>query len=383
MRFDFRKYLNLLSFTFCLLFILTLPFPLQFIQHPAFLFETFFSTIEQNLCVLLGFSFHFQGHFYSDSIDLLVHVCFIFLLALIVSITLFKWSLFQTEKIKQLSLLIPAYILAFFMIKYGFDKVFKLQFYYPEPNILYTELGRLDLDILYWSTIGKSYSYSVFMGLMEIIPGILLLYSKTRKLGAFICFGLLLHVLMINISYNIEVKFLSSFLLLLSVLILAHYWKAIFAFFIRNEAYLPEQEMTIIKHLKLKRLIKFTLVFYIFFESTFLAFSTGNFNGDSYSKNKFHGTYQIDNQSNELNKLIQQKDQIKRLFIHSKNYLIFETENEKMIDFPIQSLGDAYFFEFQKQHIGVHFEQEKSPVKFQIHFYTTNDTLQIQATRLD
>ena len=104
-------------------------------------------------------------------------------------------------------------MLAFFLLRYGFDKLFKHQFYLPEPNTLYTPVGLLSKDILFWTSMGTSHSYNVFMGLIEIIPAFLLFFKRTRMLGGLISFAVLLNVLMINIGFDITVKILSSFLL--------------------------------------------------------------------------------------------------------------------------------------------------------------------------
>ena len=109
-----------------------------------------------------------------------------------------------------------AFYLSLQLFRYGWDKVFKHQFYLPEPNTLFTPLGYLDKDILYWSTMGSSYSFTVFGGIMELIPAVLLLFRPTRIIGAAITFGVFLQVLMINIGFDITVKCLSGFLLLLS-----------------------------------------------------------------------------------------------------------------------------------------------------------------------
>jgi hypothetical protein len=93
------------------------------------------------------------------------------------------------------------YYLALILFIYGFSKVFKAQFYLPEPNLLFTTLGNLDKDILFWSTIGSSRSYSIFLGIIEIIPAMLLLFRKTSFIGSLIATGVLLHVVAINLLF--------------------------------------------------------------------------------------------------------------------------------------------------------------------------------------
>ncbi|RYD88544.1 MAG: hypothetical protein EOP54_27080, partial [Sphingobacteriales bacterium] len=78
---------------------------------------------------------------------------------------------------------IVLYFLAYVFLKYGFDKVFGLQFYTPAPNILYTPFGNLDKDILFWSTMGTSPAYSIFTGMVEVVAALLLLSRRTRTVG--------------------------------------------------------------------------------------------------------------------------------------------------------------------------------------------------------
>ncbi|MES2589174.1 MAG: hypothetical protein V4622_09345 [Bacteroidota bacterium] len=363
---SFKNFSRIFALLFILLFTFTLPFPLQFIEHPAFLFEQGFISFEKVICEFFGLNFDFQGHFYSDSPDLLVHTFFLIFFSLLGAFFLSKY--FKNRKIETLLITSSSYILAFFLIKYGFDKLFKLQFYAPEPNILFTPFGKLDKDILYWSTIGKSYSYNVFLGLLEIIPGILLFHHKTRKLGAFIAFGVLINVLMINISYQIEVKILSSFLVFLSLCILSSYWKEFFAFFIQNKTVPIREREELDLPIKLKPLLKFTLIFYIFFESIFLAFTTENFNDDLDKRPKFHGTYEIQSSAQEISDLFHLKQKVKRFFIHRQGYFILQTENDDFFDYKEQSFEKFNFITLDKpENIKIEFIKQKNnyQVKFE------------------
>ena len=50
---------------------------------------------------------------------------------------------------------------------YGVQKLLMQQFFTPEANTLYTPLGRLDKDILFWTTMGLSRGYNIFLGVVE------------------------------------------------------------------------------------------------------------------------------------------------------------------------------------------------------------------------
>ncbi len=115
------------------------------------------------------------------------------------------------------------YILAYFLLRYGLDKIIGEQFYFPAPNTLHTELGNLSKDLLYWSTMGASKNYNYFMALIEILGGLLLLWKSTRFLGTLMAFGIMLNVFATNIGFDISVKFLSGSLLITSTVLLMHY----------------------------------------------------------------------------------------------------------------------------------------------------------------
>jgi hypothetical protein len=331
---------------FIVLFVFTVPFPLQSVWNPVYYFEKYIIDFEFFFVRFFVYDYPFQKHFYSDSPDLFVHLYFLIIIS--ISVALIFYKKLHQKKIGQFLPIISSYLLAFFLIKYGFDKVFKLQFYYPEPNILHTEFGKLDKDILFWSTMGKSYSYNVFMGLIEIIPGIFLFFRKTRKLGALIAFGVLLNVLVLNFSYGIDVKILSSFLLFLSLIILNYYRKELISFFLKSDHSVTKKtESFEFKH---KSYVKFALIFFIFFESTFLAISSSNINDDNAPRPKFHGSYQLISDSKLTHELLgitkNARSEIKftKLFFHRKNNLIFKDLNGLFYSYKLRSFSENSYY---------------------------------------
>lgn len=106
------------------------------------------------------------------------------------------------------------------LLKYGIDKIFRTQFPEPESNILFTRFVNLDKDILFWSTIGTSKMYNIITGSIEIFSGIFLLFKRSQFLGlliAIVCFS---QILIINISFDISVKFFSVILILMNVFLI-------------------------------------------------------------------------------------------------------------------------------------------------------------------
>jgi len=210
-----------------------------------------------------------------------------------------------------------AYYLALILLMYGFNKIFKYQFPFPEPNILFTPVGQLDQDILFWSTMGTSHSYSVFSGIMEVVPAFLLLFRKTRILGAFIAFFVLLHVFMINVAFGISVKLFSGFLLLLALYLIIPHLKRVLLFFIGNESAGINFDHS--NKIKFYFLIKSVIIGLFLIEAMGPAFSVGYFNGDHQPKPPYHGAYT----------LRENGQGIARVFFHKNNYFI--TQNEKSV----------------------------------------------------
>lgn len=223
---------------------------------------------------------------------------------------------------------ISAYYLALGLFMYGFNKLFNYQFYFPEPNTLYTPLGYLSPDILYWSTMGTSYSYSVFAGLIELIPALLILFKRTRLLGALIAALVLVNVLMLNISFGITVLIQTCFFLLLTCILIYPHFNRLVAFFIKNQTAIPQHRKTEAPFTFYKRYLPITktiVIGLILLESLYPYLKTGYFNGKNIPKPKMFGAYAVSNNPQK----------IKHLFFHSKGYLILQSDEDKFYDYEL------------------------------------------------
>lgn len=160
-----------LFFVFCIVFI---PFVQESVQLPVtkFIFEApvrfLGSLFFDKPLVLVDFS--------SDTRSLSLLLFILFCFAVIVAFAIKKPS----QKLFWVLQTVKVYFLSFVLFKYGFEKIFIKQFYQPESNILYTPLGNLDKDILYWSVMGLAPVYSFILGLTEVTAALLLLFVRTR-----------------------------------------------------------------------------------------------------------------------------------------------------------------------------------------------------------
>ncbi len=333
------NFLHSCAYIFSLLFALFVPFPYHLFpfqeQVNTFLFTKPLITVSPYL-----FHTRYSSNIISsDSTLMYTLVIVLFIIAFVVTPFLLRLSETKKQKLYTLIRTVLFYFLAMQLLKYGFDKVFKTQFYLPEPNTLYTPMGMLDKDILYWSTMGASHSYNVFTGCLEIIVGLLLLFRRTRVLGLIFAIGIMLHVCILNFSFDISVKLFSLFLLFVSILLLSPDIKNIFDFFIRkkNSDFKDEENQGLFARSKsVRNGIKFFVVGFIFIEALYPAVTSGNFNDDTTERPLLHGVYEV--KSILMKDTIVSPDDfpIKKFFIHRNNYIIFQNQQDEMRDYKLE-----------------------------------------------
>lgn len=262
--------------------------------------------------------------FSSDSFSLYILMLILAIITIIISIFIKKRQNF----INFTNKIIPYYI-AIILLKYGADKLFKGQFYQPEPNILFTKFGNLDQDILYWSVMGTSRTYSLILGLIEICIAVLLMFRKTQILGLVLAIFTFANIIIINFSFDISVKLFSITLLLMCIFALGNFWKIFYNFIINGQSsqlqssdfYLNRKFQNIILPLKI-------LIFGLVFLQIFLPFYLSkNWNDDQAERPFLHGAYQVFSQNSI------KKTNIKYVFFHRNQYLIFMNNDDQTLDF--------------------------------------------------
>lgn len=128
------------------------------------------------------------------------------------------------------------YYLGLNLIFYGLIKFFQGQF----PP---TALWRLEENFgdatpmgLLWTFIGHSHFYGFFAGMTEVIAGFMVLYHRTKIVGAILAFMVMLNVVMMNFCFDVPVKLFSTQLLVISLLLLAPNLQRLYNFFILNKS---------------------------------------------------------------------------------------------------------------------------------------------------
>lgn len=325
--------------------VLALFFILAFIFIPLTFYGKDFQFLLTNFLFKKGVLFIQQSFFKnaisnidfsSDTIGLNI------LLVLLLLISIFIIIILKLLKAKDLKLiafsrLISAYYIAFIFLKYGFDKIFKKQFYLPEPNILYSQFGDLSKDILYWSTIGTSHLYCLITGIVEVLTALLIVNRKTRVLGLILSAGLIFNIILINFSFDISVKTFSIFLLLAIIFSSYPYYKSLYQFFVlQNKAQLIEKTDLLNFKNPTKKIVKGLVMFGSLALVLYPFIAERNFNDDHAQRPLLHGAYEIKEFS--VNDTLTNKTYFpfNRLFFHRNSYIILQQEDRRMVD---------YFFE--------------------------------------
>ena len=381
-----RKYFKYAAFVFGFLGIIFIPFPLNFLPGREKLAEIIFNG---PISLLSRFLF---GHrpmileISSDSATLYLLVFFLFILSLIISgVSLYKVvaARFMENAFPYLQTFFT-YFLAIIMLKYGLDKIFKTQFYLPEPNILYTPIGNVSKDLLFWSTMGSSYGYNLFIGLAELIPAVFLFFRPTRRTGLILAFLVLIHITAINFCFDISVKVFSVFLLAIATLLLVPVFKPLFQFLSGKKDVNLQIVPVLVDPGGKKWIIKGLTLALILGEGLFPYLGTGNFNDDDFPRPFLHGGYEvtrIDNLSTTSN---EELPSLKRFFIHRSGYIVFQDANDEMQDFHLDiDKTDSEFIltDYELKTIRLKFEFRDNILK--LHYFGRNSEFLLTGRELD
>jgi len=128
------------------------------------------------------------------------------------------------------------------LISYGLSKVIQLQFSEPGFRRLLQPYGESSPMGLAWTFLGFSEGYNMFMGIAEVLAG-LLLFRRTLTFGAIITLMTAMNVMAVNYFFDVPVKILSTHLVLMSLFLLSRDIKKVMQFLVTNK---PVQKLTII-----------------------------------------------------------------------------------------------------------------------------------------
>ncbi|GAB3997969.1 hypothetical protein GCM10028807_44380 [Spirosoma daeguense] len=228
-----------------------------------------------------------------------VYVLCIFTLAVVVTVV---WSLLDRQRANYNTalywlLVLLRYYLAITMFLYGFAKIFKTQFPFPNLNRLMQPYGQSSPMGLAWTFMGYSTGYNWFTGLGEIIGGGLLLFRRTTMLGCLVLIGVIGNIVAMNFFFDIPVKLFSSHLLLITFFVLAPDAGRLIDLFVLNRP-VPNRNLNPFFSEKPQRIgriiIKSVLITYILWWNIRDSLNTMKTYGDAAPKPPMYGVYGVD-----------------------------------------------------------------------------------------
>lgn len=329
----FNTLLRYAGILFVLLFIISFPFGSSFLvpdpgHYAGPVFRRLVAFAGRHW---FGLPASYAGKIASDSVGMYIDLLIVTVLALLLSMPL-AWYISRRkiapDRLYRAFRIVISYYLALQLLRYGWNKVFKSQFYLPEPNTLFTTVGDTPRDLLYWSTMGLSRSYSLFMGLIEVIPALLLFFRKTRSIGAFILSAVLLQVVIVNFSFDISVKVYSCFLLGLALVIAMPVYQLLFRFFIRGQRIFSQQKVVETTHRRRlwATILQAGVICWFLLDSLWPYLRSGNYNDDFAARPPLHGAWQVDRFSRNGDTLRSRNAAWDKAFVHRRGYFIIQQQ---------------------------------------------------------
>lgn len=92
--------------------------------------------------------------------------------------------------------------LAFYMTDYGIAKITGGQFGVSDPKLLNTPFKDVDTFHLAWRLFAQSKTFSICVGLSQIVGSILIVIPRTRLIGALVLLPILANVFLIDVCFT-------------------------------------------------------------------------------------------------------------------------------------------------------------------------------------
>jgi hypothetical protein len=115
------------------------------------------------------------------------------------------------------------------LLSYGFSKAFPLQMPAPQLTRLLEPYGNFSPMGVLWYSVGASFPYERFVGIVEVVAGGLLFFPRTQLLGSLVALSATLEVFVLNMTYDVPVKLFSFHLVVMSIVLIAPYTTHLFS----------------------------------------------------------------------------------------------------------------------------------------------------------
>ncbi|MFE2955122.1 DoxX family protein [Nocardia tengchongensis] len=164
----------------------------------------------------------------------------LFLMLLVAAVATAVWSVLDRRRPRytrlyawtQLSL---RFVLAVAMFYFGMAKAIPTQMPFV-LNRLVEPYGNFSPEGVLWSQVSVSQPYEIALGVAELLAGLLLVVPRAAAAGALLCAVDMTQVFLLNMTYDIRLKTVSSQFLLLSLFLLAPHARRLFAVLFSDRA---------------------------------------------------------------------------------------------------------------------------------------------------
>jgi uncharacterized membrane protein YphA (DoxX/SURF4 family) len=189
------------------------------------------------------------------------------------------------------------YYLFYQLVLYGIGMIIKTQFPQEGLSRLVQPYGESSPMGLAWTFLGHSYGYNMFMGIAEVLAGVLMLWRRTTTLGSLLAIAVMANVFAVNLFYDVPVKLLSGHMLLMALALLTGDIKRVIDFFILNRA-APAIDYTPVftrrKPIWARRIVKALFVLFVFIYNFNAVTEIYNQYGEGAPKPALYGLYSIE-----------------------------------------------------------------------------------------
>ncbi len=107
------------------------------------------------------------------------------------------------------------------LLRYGFIKVYPIQFPPPPLAVLNETVGNSSPTMLFWSVYGLNPAFVMTLGWTEVVVGLLLFFRRTAFLGAVLALGVMANVALLDVSFDVPVKLYSLSLVVMALVLLS------------------------------------------------------------------------------------------------------------------------------------------------------------------
>lgn len=195
--------------------------------------------------------------------DTTYHYVMLFCVGMLAIFSTLIWSLIDRKSLNYrrlyywLTVCVRFYV-GLMLINYGLVKVVQLQFPTPSFGRLLTTYGESSPMGLAWTFLGFSKGYNMFMGIAELMAG-LLLFRRTVTIGAIITLMTTANVMAVNYFYDVPVKIVSTALVVMCLFLLVPNMGRLFKLFFKGEATILRDIPAPVINKRWKRNAKYTL----------------------------------------------------------------------------------------------------------------------------